>query len=141
MPTTIGSASSVLKDQKMHEVKEPTTDQCSEEQKVYESEHKVGFALWFPQLGGYHGKAVALFDKNWKEMPSGSRSGGCVDIYVWHDGEFPFGGGKPRELHLCDPEQFIQLGQTLKKLNDSNSKKKEMDDHLEKLKEKRRKEE
>jgi hypothetical protein len=64
-------------------------------------------ACWYPQMGGYSGKAVAVSDDT-----------GCVDLYVWHDGEFPFTGdddgpAPPVEVHHCDPEQFIQFGRQL----------------------------
>ena len=72
-------------------------------------------ALWFPQMGGYTSKAVAVdpgCDEEFDDM----------DVYVWHDGEFPFTEGdrdwegKPRSpalLHLCDPGQFVGFGQRL----------------------------
>jgi len=105
-------------------IQEPTSDECSEEKKVFESDNQIGFALWYPQMGGYVGVAVAVMDKNWETVRHG-RNGGCIDVYVWHDGEFPFGGGnhKPIELHHCDPEQFIAFGQTLLKLNELQRKK------------------
>ncbi len=102
-------------------MKEPTPEQCTNEERVFTDEGKVGFALWYPQMGGYIGKAIAIFDAKWEELPNGGRRGGCVDVYVWHDGEFPFVGEDGREpvtLHHCDGEQFIQFGETLCRLNE-----------------------
>lgn len=98
----------------------PTSEQCSQNAKVWEDEGHIGYAIWYPQMGGYVGKAIAVVDKQWTENER-SRTGGCIDVYVWHDGEFPFGGEgertRPVELHHCDPEQFVEFGQTLTKLN------------------------
>jgi hypothetical protein len=70
-------------------------------------------ALWYPSMGGYVGKAVAV-DCNDEDGP---------DVYVWHDGEFPFTEGDrqpwsgavraPARLHLCAPDQFIGFGRDL----------------------------
>lgn len=105
-------------------IQEPTAEQCSNNTKVFESENQVGYAIWYPQMGGYVGKAVAILDKNWQEFDSGARMGGCVNVYVWHDGEFPFGEDEqPRELHHCDPMQFVHFGETLERLNSNLSNK------------------
>lgn len=101
---------------------EPTGDQCNKRLKVYEDEYRVGYAIWYPQMGGYVGKAVAVMDKEWIEHDGGSE-GGCIDVYVWHDGEFPFNEDderQPAHIHHCDPEQFIEFGTALKELNDKN---------------------
>lgn len=110
----------------METPKEPTADQCRATAKVYESEGQVGYAIWYPQMGGYVGKAIAICSRSWYEdEATGIGSGGCVDMYIWHDGEFPFGHAsefkqEPRQLHHCDPDQFIQFGYALKALNDAH---------------------
>lgn len=53
-------------------MKEPTGDECTNKSKVFEDEEKVAYAVWYPQMGGYVGKAVAEFDKKWAEFQSGS---------------------------------------------------------------------
>lgn len=70
-------------------------------------------ALWYPQMGGYVGKAVAVMD------------GDCVDVWVWHDGEFPFadddeyrGKDGPKLLHHCVAEQFVEFGKKLEAFRD-----------------------
>src|SRR3990167_5837820 len=100
------------------EVKEPSAGQCSTNERVFEDDDRIGFAIWYPQMGGYVGKAVALLDREWFER-DGAAMGGCIDVLVWHDGEFPFGGNKdkPRLLHHCDPQQFVDFGSTLTELN------------------------
>jgi hypothetical protein len=99
----------------------PESEQCSTNGKVYETDSQVGYAIWYPQMGGYVGKAVAVMDKQWCENGH-SRIGGCIDVYVWHDGEFPFAEEEcqPKKIHHCDPEQFIRFGATLRDLNNSN---------------------
>jgi hypothetical protein len=84
-------------------VREPTAEECSAHTPVTLDETLSGVACWYPQMGGYWGKAVAVAD------------GGCVDVYVWHDGDFPFGedGRPPVELHHCDGGQFVAFGQFL----------------------------
>lgn len=94
--------------------REPTTDQCSDHAPVQLANGRTGYACWYPQMGGYVGKAVAVPD------------GGCVDVWVWHDGQFPFRDERdsddddewavrrnPVELHHCDGEQFIRFGEFL----------------------------
>jgi len=96
-------------------MEEPTSDQCSNKDVVFEGNNEVGIACWYPQMGGYTGKAVAVFDKQWEEYDNGTRCGGCVDVYVWHDGEFPFGDGEPRKIHHCSGGQFIDFGEFIEK--------------------------
>lgn len=99
--------------------REPLPDECNNKALVYESDAHRGYAMWYPQMGGYVGKAVAMFDKTWSDDKFGA-TGGCIDVYVWHDGEFPFteSDGQPRHLHHCDPTQFISFGETLAALNE-----------------------
>jgi hypothetical protein len=82
---------------------EPTFDQC-----------RYGYsfvwdgipclAIVYPQMGGYVGKAVACM--------TGPQSP-CWDVYVWHDGEFPFEGRMPVMLHHCEADQFILFANKL----------------------------
>lgn len=86
-------------------VTEPTAEQCSANALICEDEHEIAYALWYPQMGGYLGKAVAVIGKS---------DISCIDVFVWHNGEFPFGGQEtPRKIHHCDPAQFIDFGQNL----------------------------
>lgn len=100
----------------------PTGDQCNDHEQVFETDEKVGYAIWYPQMGGYVGKAVAVMEKRWTEDGDDLLCPGCIDVYVWHDGDFPFGqdrndGRVPIRIHHCDPEQFVEFGQTLARLN------------------------
>jgi len=102
------------------DIPEPTSDQCNEHAEVFRRDGMVGYAIWYPQMGGYSGKAVAVMCEQWTENDAGGRTGGCIDVFVWHDGEFPFDGESGRDpvrIHHCDPEQFIEFGQTLQRLN------------------------
>lgn len=84
----------------------PAADRCTAREFV-EIEGRRGVALWWPQMGGYVGKAVIFADPD-----------GCADVLVWHDGEFPFDGtcpncGDPRRparIHVTDPEDWIRFG-------------------------------
>ncbi len=95
--------------------REPTPEECENNAPVTCGE-LVGFACWYPQMGGYAGKCVVLFDSG-PSMSDEDRNNRCFDTYVWHDGEFPFpsddgpeGSRKPAYLHHCTPFQFIEFG-------------------------------
>lgn len=93
----------------MNTPREPTADECTANAQI----EPGAFAIWYPQMGGYAGKAVFY--------PGEQGEDGCVEIYVWHDGEFPFGGDRgfendakePVNLHHCSAEQFVRFGQTV----------------------------
>lgn len=93
-------------------VRQPTADECRAQAEIRTDGELVGYACWYPSTGGYVGKAVIVPDK------------GCVNVYVWHDGEFPFDGKcqecrTPREpvvLHHCEGQQFVQFGQLISKV-------------------------
>ncbi len=94
------------------DVKEPTADQCSAGSAVWAGRGRLGFAAWYPQMGGYVGKAVVI-------VPVEAGPNECFDVLVWHDGEFPFRGesdGTPVRLHHCMAEQFVRFGETVKRL-------------------------
>ncbi len=81
----------------------PTAEECSANSKIEWDGHQC-FAAWYPQMGGYTSPCLII---PWE--------GGCFDVFVWHDGEFPFGEeddvrGPVRQLHHCDAEQFIRFG-------------------------------
>ena len=85
-------------------ISEPTGDQCSARERLGEDDYHAYYALWYPQMGGYVGKAVAAI----------SKSESCVDIVVWHDGKFPFSEDpqphkSPAIIHHCDIDQFRRL--------------------------------
>lgn len=81
----------------------PSPEQCSANAPVLVN-GQPGFAIWYPQMGGYVGTAVVV------------DAGGCFNAFVWHDGEFPFERGNPRELHHCNPAQFTRFGNTVARL-------------------------
>jgi len=108
-------------------IPQPSSNQCTKKEIVFENDWKVGYACWYPQMGGYSSVAVAIFDKEWVLYDHGSTEGGCIDVYVWHDGEFPFSNGEnPTRVHHCSPEQFVAFGQFLEKINNSKCIKKVM---------------
>lgn len=94
----------------------PTADECNTKAKVCEDDMRIGYAIWYPQMGGYSGKAIVIVNKS-----EGHNS--CFEAYVWHDGEFPFSddGGVwektgPVNIHHCDPDQFISFGKAVEKM-------------------------
>lgn len=101
-------------------VTEPTVKQCDDKDQVFEDEQCVGYACWYPQMGGYSGKTIAFFNKKIKSSGKIMRTADCVDVVVWHDGEFPFSSSEcePTSLHHCDPVQFIEFGRFMEKIND-----------------------
>lgn len=87
----------------------PAAEQCSARGEV-EADGRRGIAGWWPQMGGYAGKMVILADPD-----------GCLDVLVWHDGEFPFDGTChgceapriPARIHVTDPDQWSRLARDL----------------------------
>ncbi|MEU4224312.1 hypothetical protein AB0F17_08465 [Nonomuraea sp. NPDC026600] len=84
-------------------MREPTHEECTSHATVVLGDGKEGIACWYPQMGGYTAHAVIVLDA------------GCVDVYVWHDGEFPFADddGPPVVLHHCNGGQFIEFGKLI----------------------------
>lgn len=95
--------------------RKPTGDECDKRARVvaytdYNGREHMGYACWYPQMGGYVAKCVVVFQEPTPE------SGACFDAYVWHDGEFPFGrdtDDNPREIHHCSASQFVEFGQAV----------------------------
>lgn len=83
----------------------PTLEQASDNSEMRWTDvngEQVGFACWYPQMGGYVARCIIHPHNN-----------GCFDAYVWHDGEFPFDetdGRSPARIHHCDAQQFIEFG-------------------------------
>lgn len=95
------------------EVPEPSTDQCTANSPITLPDGRTGYAIWYPTMGGYVGRAVVAPDD------------GCFEAWVWHDGEFPFSGsdpyresGTPNHLHHCSADAFVTFGQTVERLMD-----------------------
>jgi hypothetical protein len=101
----------------MAEIRQPTGDECTSHAGITVGE-RVGYACWWPQIGGYWGKALALPDED-----------DCIDVFVWHDGDFPFDGHcqhcrvdrSPVVLHVCDPGHFVRFGQFLNSLTEEET--------------------
>lgn len=96
----------------------PTADECNKNEVLYEDEDVIYRACWYPQMGGYVAAAVIAF-------PPGVENP-CFDVYVWHDGEFPFNpvtepNMEPTFLHHCNPQQFIDFGKFVQQaIRDAN---------------------
>lgn len=96
---------------------EPTSDQCTARE-AFEFRGRPSFAAWYPQMGGYGSHCIVVPCNN--ANPDDKPGDGCFDVYVWHDGEFPFSrandlarGDLPRSpahLHHCSAEQFVRFG-------------------------------
>jgi hypothetical protein len=76
---------------------EPTSEQCSNRAEVPGPLGRRAFACWFPQLGGYAGKAIVELE-----------GAGHFDVYLWHDFEFP--ADTPTVFHCCSARQFVEFG-------------------------------
>ena len=85
----------------MNDPREPTAAECSAMSEIEPGR----FAIWYPSMGGYVGRAVI------------ERSD-CFEVWVWHNGEFAFDGDgrRPTHLHHCDPEDFIDFGRNVMRL-------------------------
>lgn len=84
-------------------IPDPTHEQCTNNERINLGGECYGVAAWYPSMGGYVSHCVIV--------PSDD---GCVDVYIWHDGEFPFGASddaQPVVLHHCAPDAFIGFGQ------------------------------
>ena len=91
-------------------MREPTDGECANHARIEMADGRAAYACWYPQMGGYVGKALVVADE-------------CVEVYVWHDGTFPFAGddpyrynAQPAHLHHCDGAQFVAFGEFLKQV-------------------------
>ena len=91
---------------------EPTSDQCDTNSRMPDFEGRSAYACWYPQMGGYHGKSVVVVERR-------EGCNVCFEVFIWHDGCFPFvgeDGVNPVCIHHCEAEQFIQFGRLVQKL-------------------------
>lgn len=99
--------------------REPTSDECTTRAQWVEGEMHC-LAFWWPQMGGYVGKAVAAMPDE-RQLDLDPEQGACMEVFVWHDGKFPFTGKgtlhgearHPVEIHVCDPGQWRRMGELL----------------------------
>jgi hypothetical protein len=103
----------------MHSIPdEPTSDQCNAHARLPDMDGKAAFAVWYPQMGGYCSKCIVLLDI----ANSPGHIGCCFDVWIWHDGAFPFSddgdpeGRSPVFLHHCGADQFVSFGELILKL-------------------------
>lgn len=87
------------------DVKCPTDGQCSKRERLPDINGMHAYAIWYPQMGGYAGRAVVVFHPGQEDS--------CFDVLVWHDGDWPFDSEPPRELHHCSPMQFVDFGEAV----------------------------
>jgi hypothetical protein len=81
---------------------EPTSAQCDAKERVsIPGSTAVAHAVWWPQMGGKPGKAVATI-------------GDCSTVWLWHDGQLPLNGREPRQIHLCGYGEWIETFEWLK---------------------------
>ena len=95
------------------DIREPTGEECENRSVLFDDGRSRAVAMWYPQMGGYCGKCVVVFQSG-DNPPDGDGELPCFEAFVWHDGEFPFGEddgrGPVRVLHHCDPAQFVHFG-------------------------------
>jgi len=108
-------------------MREPTGDECNAKARVpiEDGTGRVAFAAWYPQMGGYVGKCLIVSSGESTPVPGTAAGwvGGCFEVFVWHDGQFPFSDDpgdpdarQPRRLHHCSAEQFIEFGQLVQRI-------------------------
>jgi hypothetical protein len=88
----------------------PTTEQCSQNARLPDFWNKPTYAFVYPQMGGYWGPAVVVLERD------------CFDVFVWHDGEFPFDedhGSSPACIHHCMAQQFVDFGEKVLALQEA----------------------
>lgn len=92
-------------------IPDPTHDQCSANERIQLDDGRWATAAWYPSMGGYVSHCLIV-----KEPDSL-----CVEVFVWHDGQFPFGDDleewpgagrrQPKRLHHCNPASFVGFGE------------------------------
>lgn len=88
---------------------EPTAEQCTANARMDVGPCSRATAAWYPQMGGFVGKCWIVTDAD-------AREDSCVDVHIWHDGEFPFtgeAGRRPVVLHHCLSEQFREFADAM----------------------------
>ncbi len=102
----------------------PSAEECDVNSQVFEDEDYVGYAAWYPSMGGHPGKSIIVMQKEWVEIPeTGARLGGCFTVWLWHGGEFLLSDEQePQVLHHCEPNDFIVFGHTVARLLASHKK-------------------
>lgn len=80
---------------------EPSHDDCTANTRG-EWQGLPTMAIWYPSMGGYVAHAVAV-----------DTGEGDLDVYVWHDGEFPFSDASPVRLHHCSAADFTRFGREI----------------------------
>lgn len=98
--------------------KEPTSDECSKNYVISRKPGEVTFAAWYPQMGGYVSRCIV------KSFTGDSNN--CFEVYVWHDGEFPFDdesspGKPPAHIHHCNADQFIEFGKQVLQMQEAKT--------------------
>lgn len=89
---------------------EPEVQDCENNRLIHENDYARYYGIWYPQMGGYGAKAVVEIQKN-------SSNNSCIEVAVWHDGDFPFHEGEhPAILHHCSADQFIRFGEKVSAL-------------------------
>lgn len=98
---------------RLHPNRPPTYDEMGKYVPEFDA-----YAAWYPQMDGCVAKTWVLFDDNgFGEGESNNLAqlpGGCFDVLVYHDGQFPFDRGEPAVLHHCTWEQFITFGEEVR---------------------------
>ena len=93
---------------------EPTAAQCDTHADMSVGGRRAVATWLYPKMGGYAAKCWVV---------PRDVSPGCFDVWIWHNGQFPFTGNDmairplahddrpPVVLHHCDPEQFVAFGE------------------------------
>lgn len=99
-------------------IRQPAPEECSDRSVVELGDGRTGRAFWYPPMGGYVARALAVSDDD-----------GCVDVYVWHDGQFPFTGHcqscgderSPVLIHHADGDDWVRFGVFLARVTEGDT--------------------
>jgi len=97
-------------------IPDPTHEQCTANEQIVLADGRAATAAWYPQMGGYASHCLIVLNPGED----------CFEVYVWHDGSFPFGedndrwpgepAPSPAHIHHCNADQFIGFGNLVNRL-------------------------
>lgn len=97
-------------------IPDPTSEQCTNNERIQLEDGRWATAAWYPQMGGYVSHCLIVLNPGED----------CFEAYVWHDGSFPFGedndrwpgeaAPSPAHIHHCAADQFVGFGNLVNRL-------------------------
>lgn len=100
-------------------MRSPTPEECTTNARaIVQTKHgpRSMVAAWYPQMGGYVGRAWLDLHVCVGVSTDGVDDG--FDVYVFHDGEVPFQDDRsPVYLRHCSARQFVAFGELVGRLS------------------------